>query len=109
MRLLKSLLVFSIILFTKTSHAQDSASIKWESSFKKISDKEYEIKLKGDIKNGWHLYTDKDDAEGLAGTTIAYDDSSITKAPLKFNTTYTVIEDPVFDKKEKNVATGPIE
>ncbi|MFT3910162.1 MAG: cytochrome c biogenesis protein CcdA [Ferruginibacter sp.] len=103
------LFVLSIILFSKISHAQDSTFIKWEPSFKKISDKEYEIKLKGTIKNGWHLYTDKDDEEGLSGITLSYDDSSITKSTLKFNTTYTVIEDAVFEKKKKNVATGAIE
>lgn len=111
MRLLKSLFFcfFPIFLFSTISQAQDSASIKWNVSAKKINEKEYEVKLTGTIKNNWHIYTEKDDVEGLAGIMITYNDSSIVKSPLKVNTTFVVIEDAVFEKKRKKVATGDIE
>lgn len=111
MHFLKSFLfVFiSLFLFANMSHAQDSVIVKWEASAKKISDKDYEVTLKGSIKNGWHVYAVKDDEDGLSGITIAYNDSSLTADPLKINTTYTLIDDQVFDKKKKNVATNEIE
>lgn len=111
MRVLKSLLlfIFSVILFATNSYAQDSLNIKWENTAKKINEKEYEIKLKAVIKNNWYLYTTKDDVDGLLGLVITYNDSSVVAGPLKINAKYTAIEDPIFDKHKKNVATGDIE
>lgn len=109
MRRVLFIFIFSFFLLLKNSYAQDSSAINWDASAKKITDTEYEIKLKGLIKNNWHLYAQKDEPEGLQGITITYRDSSVTQDSLKIQTTYTVIEDDIFEKKKKNVATGNIE
>ena len=43
------------------------------------------------------------------GLLITYNDSSVAAGPLTINAKYTAIEDPIFDKHKKNVATGDIE
>ncbi len=103
------LLLFPVFFFFQNAYAQDSTAIKWQSSAKKIADKAYEIKLQGTIKNNWHVYTIKDDAEGLAGIFLSFDDSAIQKNPLKISASYNVIDDAIFENRKKNVATGTIE
>ncbi len=102
------LLLLSLILFSVTSIAQDSSYVQWKTSTKKISEKQFELTLKGTIKNNWHLYTEKDPVEGLTGITIIYNDSSVKVSPLSINANYVEIEDAVFENKKKTVATGDI-
>ena len=110
MHFFKSLLVFvfSITYFSTNAHAQDSTIIKWVTAAKKIAEKEYEIKLTGIIKNQWHLYAGKDDAEGLSGVVVSYN-GPVSTGQLRIRGKYSVIEDAVFDNRKKNVVTGDIE
>ena len=102
------LLVFAAILFTGIVHAQDSSYVQWQSSVKKAAENKYEINLKGLIKNNWHLYSTANDAEGLTGIIIGYEDSAIKKEPLKIAANNINIQDPVFEKKNIEVTTGSI-
>ena len=110
MHFFKSLLVFvfSITYFSTNAHAQDSTIIKWVTAAKKIAEKEYEIKLTGIIKNQWHLYAGKDDAEGLSGVVVSYN-GPVSTGQLRISGKYSVIEDAVFENRKKNVVTGDIE
>ncbi len=64
-------------LFVNIVHAQDSVYVTWTATAKKISDKEYELHLKGSVKPGWHIYTQDKQSEGLEGLKISFKDSPI--------------------------------
>jgi thiol:disulfide interchange protein DsbD len=57
--------------------AQDSSAVRWLATGKKITEKQYEIKLKGAIKAGWHVYAKPIAASDLEGFKITFSDSSI--------------------------------
>lgn len=71
------LLAFIIFLFRVPVFAQDSAAVKWQATGKKIAANQYEIKLSGTIKAGWHVYTKPNAAVGLEGFKISFSDSAI--------------------------------
>jgi thiol:disulfide interchange protein len=75
-----SLLAAILFLFQFPLFAQDSAAVKWQATGKKIAEGQYEIKLKGIIKAGWHVYAKSNAAAGLEGFKITFSDSSIQKA-----------------------------
>ncbi|QLE02554.1 thioredoxin family protein [Galbibacter sp. BG1] len=51
---MRNLLVVLLVLVTFFSQAQDA--VKWNTSVEKISDTEYELIIKADITEHWHLY-----------------------------------------------------
>lgn len=103
------LFIAVFIFFTGFVNGQDSSAIRWQSSAQKISDKSYILKLNGLIKDNWHVYTEKDDADGLSGITIIFDDSSVLNKGLSIKASKSIIDDVIFSNKKKNVATGDIE
>lgn len=109
MRLFNTILFLLVTLFSGIGNlaAQDSSAVQWTLHSKKIADKQYEISLTGSIRNGWHLYA-KDSAEGLAGISLLYNDSTIMAAEPVINATFTAIKDPVFENTQKSVTTGPV-
>jgi thiol:disulfide interchange protein len=74
-----SLLTAIIFLFQFPVFAQDSAAVKWQATGKKIAAGQYEIKLTGTIKAGWHVYAKSNTAAGLEGLKITFSDSAIQK------------------------------
>ncbi|MFZ1306452.1 MAG: cytochrome c biogenesis protein CcdA [Ferruginibacter sp.] len=75
-----SLLTAVIFFFQLPVFAQDSAAVTWQATGKKIAAGQYEIKLTGTIKAGWHVYAKANTAAGLEGFTITFSDSAIQKA-----------------------------
>ena len=75
-----SLLTAIIFLFQFPGFAQDSAAVKWQATGKKIAAGQYEIKLTGTIKAGWHVYAKPNTAAGMEGFKITFSDSAIQKA-----------------------------
>jgi thiol:disulfide interchange protein len=102
------LLILSVILFTGISFAQDSTNVSWESAVKSAGKNKYEVRLKGTIRPGWHLYSNENEAEGLNGITIIYEDSAIKKNLFNIIANNKTIRDPVFENKEIKVATDSI-
>ena len=97
MRSPKFFLFFFLFVSVIKLYGQDSI-VHWKAGFKKISDQQYELKLNGTIKKGWHLYTAPNEAEGLGGILVSIADSSVVKNELKLITPAIFINDPVFDK-----------
>ena len=102
------LVFFSVIFFTGIAHSQDSAYVTWKSSVKNIVENKYEIRIKGTIKPGWHLYSNANDAEGITGVLIVYEDPAIKKTSTKIIANNINIQDLVFEKREVKVATDSI-
>lgn len=75
-----SLLVAIFVLFQFSAVAQDAAKVKWQATGKKIAAGQYEIKLTGTIKAGWHVYAKSNTAAGLEGLKITFTDSAIQKS-----------------------------
>ena len=74
-----SLLTATFFLSQFPVFAQDSAAVKWQATGKKIAVGQYEIKLTGTIKSGWHVYAKSNIAAGLEGFKITFSDSAIQK------------------------------
>lgn len=105
----KCILFSLLFLFASALYAQDSNYVKWTTAIKKTGDKQFELTIRGTIKSGWHMYPATDEAEGLAGILTSYNDSSIIAGPIAVNTKYVTINDPIFENKQKTVATDTIE
>ncbi len=75
-----SLLTAVIFFFQFPVFAQDAAAVSWQATGKKIAAGQYEIKLTGTIKPGWHVYAKSNTAAGLEGFKITFSDSAIQKA-----------------------------
>ncbi|MFT3679965.1 MAG: cytochrome c biogenesis protein CcdA [Ferruginibacter sp.] len=109
--LFKKLFVFFFLLLVAAvnSIAQDSLNIRWNASSKKLATNEYEIRLKGAIRSGWHLYAKDKQAEGLDGLMISFADSSIQKqADAQFTGIIQKITDKIFENKTVEVITDSI-
>ncbi|MEP7165531.1 MAG: cytochrome c biogenesis protein CcdA [Ferruginibacter sp.] len=102
------LVIFSVVFFSGISHAQDSSYVEWHASVKKIDNIHFEITLKGAVKNNWHLYAYKYEADGISGIVANYNDSTVNKDAPVLTANQLSIQDPVFEKK-MDVATGNIE
>lgn len=102
------LFIFSFLFFTGISYSQDSAHVEWKASFNKVNENKFEIKLTGLIKKDWHLYSTVNEAEGLTGITIEYEDSAVSKQALKISANNISIKDPVFENKDILVAKDSI-
>ncbi len=110
MQHLKSVLffIFSIPFFAGLSFGQDSAYVKWQSSIRKISDTRVEVKLSGSIRSGWHLYSNVNEAEGLTGVQLIFEDEAVKPGKLETSTKQVKISDPVFENKSILVTTDSI-
>lgn len=61
---MKKLMFFGFLVLTFLTYAQEEEPVTWSGSASKISDTEYVLTFKAEIKNGWHLYSQKE-AEAL--------------------------------------------
>ncbi|MBL7702909.1 MAG: thioredoxin family protein [Ferruginibacter sp.] len=74
-----SLLAAVLFIFQLSVFAQDSVIVKWQAAGKKIAPGQYEIQLKGTVKQGWHIYAKSNTAVSLEGFKITFSDSAIQK------------------------------
>ena len=89
---LSALLFFSLFLL-----AQNTGQVKWQVSSQKINNKEYSIIAKGIVADGWRMYTNKTNIDGLDKAAINFTDSSIKKnGDAIVSGTEKNINDPLF-------------
>ncbi|MEP7255014.1 MAG: cytochrome c biogenesis protein CcdA [Ferruginibacter sp.] len=104
---LVSLLVF---FFQFSLVAQDSTNVQWTSTGKKIANGQYEIHLKGMIRQGWHVYAKANQAAGLEGLKISFSDSTIQKETgLEVSGNSKTITDKIFDNVQVEVVEENME
>jgi thiol:disulfide interchange protein DsbD len=109
MYLKRVVFLLSAILFQLSIFAQDSATVKWEASGKKIAEGQYEIHVKGTVKQGWHMYARSNESIGLEGLKISFADSSIQKeANDQLTGNFKTIADKIFGA-ETEIAEGNLE
>ncbi|MEO5983941.1 MAG: cytochrome c biogenesis protein CcdA [Ferruginibacter sp.] len=101
------LLIFSLGIF-KTTVAQDSLQVQWQATVKKSDVQSYELFLKGIIRKGWHLYSEKNEDAGLQGLLITYSDSSVKTTSHSIQGNSKRLNDPIFEKS-LNVLSGQLE
>jgi hypothetical protein len=64
---MKKVFVFIFTLFPVLSlFAQAQNPVSWSYSSKKISDKEYEVRLTATMQKGWHVYSQQQPSEAIA-------------------------------------------
>ncbi|HMK03241.1 MAG TPA: cytochrome c biogenesis protein CcdA [Ferruginibacter sp.] len=104
------LLSIFFFLFQPLLAAQDTTAVQWTASGKKTNDGQYEIRLKGIIRTGWHVYAKENKAAGLDGFRISFSDSSIQKeGDPQLSGNFKTITDKIFDNARVEVATDSIQ
>ncbi len=102
-----ALLTAFIFLFHFSLPAQDSSAVNWQASGKKIADNQYEIRLKGTIKNGWHVYAKPIASAELEGLKITFSDSSIQQnGSQQLTGNFKTITDKNFDTQAEVAETN---
>jgi thiol:disulfide interchange protein len=99
----------SFLLLSFSVNAQDSSNISWTSSAVKTTTGNYEILLKGQVKKGWHIYAQADEADGLTGLVIKTKENGVMIGKPQVVSGMTDLKDPIFENKVKKVVTGQIE
>lgn len=101
------LLTAFIFIFQFSLLAQDSSAVSWQTSGKKIADKQYEIRLKGTIKTGWFVYAKPITAAELEGLKITFSDSSIQQnGSRQLTGNFKTIPDKNFDLQAEVAETN---
>jgi len=67
----RSVLLFLSLLFAASTYAQYNV-VDWSFNSKKISDKQYEVRLTATVKNPWHIYSTTQEEGGPLPTKIAF-------------------------------------
>ncbi len=103
-----------VILFwifaAQNGFSQDSLHASWHSSFHKISEREYELHVKGTVQPDWHIYTKDKQAEGLDGIKLVWQDSSVRiSGNLKIIGAPKIEADKLFDNQPLEVIENEIE
>jgi thiol:disulfide interchange protein DsbD len=104
-------LTIAVLSFSYTCvYAQDSSIVQWVASGKKISSGQYEIHLKGSIKQGWHIYTKTNTTAGLEGLKLSFRDSSIAgTGNLQISGNLRTINDKIFDNISIEITESNVE
>jgi thiol:disulfide interchange protein DsbD len=89
--------------------SQDPAVVTWQASGKKIADGQYEIKLTGTIKAGWHVYLKTKAAASIEDIKVSFSDSAVQETGTRqVSGNISSIDDVIFDAKAE-IATGNIQ
>jgi thiol:disulfide interchange protein len=109
MRLKPLLTAIVAFLFSSLQlSAQDSAYVAWTGAAVKNTTGKYEILLKGQINEGWHLYTKPDASVGLAGVVINIKEEGIKADSFSFTSSVQSYRDPIFESNQ-TIDTGFVE
>ena len=111
MRFKLSTLLFALVFLFNGVHAQEGAYVNWTGSGKKISEGNYELHLKGNIKPQWHLYAKSKQIEEVEGLKISFSDAAIQNVgEQKITGNNKIITDTIFQTNKKiEVAEGNID
>ncbi len=103
------LLTVVLLLFYFSGNAQDSAVVTWQASGKKTASGQFEIRLTGTIKTGWHVYAKPNQSVSIEEFKITFSDSSIQKTGnLLVTGNIKTIDDKIF-QTQTEVVTERIE
>jgi thiol:disulfide interchange protein DsbD len=104
-----SLLIAFIFFLQYSGFSQDSEAVTWQATGKKITNGQYEVKLTGTIKAGWHIYLKTNAAAGLEDIKISFSDSAVQETGIRqISGNISRIDDIIFDAKAE-IATAKIE
>jgi len=104
----KIISLLTAVFFLFQLQAQDSTVVQWQASGKKIAAGEYELKLTGTIKAGWHVYAKPNATAGLEGIGISFAGSTIQKNGEKQLTgDFKNIDDKIFGTQTE-ITTGTL-
>lgn len=92
----KLLITLFLSFFAFSLFAQDSAKVSWQASANKINEKEYQITLKANITNGWHLYLSNPELE-ITGVQTVLDTSAIKGSKIETLSQTQTIQDVIFE------------
>ena len=87
-----------LFIFQLSGIAQDSATVRWKATGKKIGEGQYQIQLKGTIKTGWQVYPKNNTTLEIEGLKITFSDSAIQKnGSQQLTGNLKTITDKIFD------------
>ncbi len=98
--LMIKLLKIFILLFSTVAFSQILEPVSWSTDIKEIGDKEYQLLIKADIDEGWHLYSQNVPDGGPIPTTFTFETNE--NFELVGETVEEVghtVNDPVFNLK----------
>ncbi len=100
---MKKIIFLFAFVISVAAQAQILDPVKWITSVEKITDTEYNLVARANIKPGWHLYAQDVPEDGPIPTTFTFDDAN---GAFKFigNTNEDkghTIDDPIFQMKIK--------
>ena len=104
------LLTAVLFLFQLSGYAQDPTIVTWQASGKKTAAGQFEIRLKGTIKAGWHVYAKPNQAAGIEEFKITFSDAATIQKTgiLQLTGNIKTISDKIFETQSE-VATERIE
>jgi hypothetical protein len=89
------ILMLSLFFFsTPSSNAQKETPVKWSFELKKLSDTEFEIFAKANIKKEWTIYSQFTEDNGPVPTAFVVDDKEVK---FEEKSTSTTEFDPLFE------------
>lgn len=97
--------IIAICLFMCSSNfllAQDSTSLKWQTTITKITDKQYKVTFSTNVPSDLSLYAPGTDLGGLQSASITFNDSSISVAKITTGSTVKKVASNIFE----NVTVG---
>ncbi len=108
--LLKKIISFAtafLFFFQITGFSQDAAIVQWNATAKKIGEGQYELQLKGTIKDGWHLYAKPIKAADVEGLKIIFSDATVQNdGPKLITGNFKTIGDKIFELSAEVVETS---
>lgn len=105
-------ILFSIllVLIAFSINAQSDSLLKWTVTYTKIADKTYKIEASTKVPEGWHLYTNNPQEDGLSTVQFATEDfeNDSIISPTTFLQTSQQIADELFENRKVNILTGEV-
>ena len=99
---MKKIIIALIFLVSLVSYGQIHDPVKWTTSVKKISDKEYELITVATLDNEWHIYSQEIPKGGPIPTLFSFkgDQRYLKKGNTKEGEGH-IVDDEIFDMRIK--------
>lgn len=102
------ILIYTCMLWIVQAQAQDSVEVKWTISAEKMAPAKYKLLISGNIKTGWHVYTQPNANEDLSGITTGFD-NNVHPGTIRVLSPLSSIKNDVLGENEKKVSKDFIE
>ena len=104
-----SLVTAFLFFFQLTGFSQDATIVQWNATAKKTGEGQYELQLKGAIKDGWHLYAKPIKAADVEGLKIIFSDATVQNdGPKLITGNFKTIGDKIVELSAEVVETSVI-